>query len=105
MTTATPIASTTIDADALTQAQLIALRDHINNENDSAFDYLFEGIQEAVRDYASTLIAQSLSTTDEEVDPADVAVDAFDVVDALTDALFGKVSVLIQIDGINTTDG
>ena len=99
MTTATPIAPAPIDADALTQAQLIALRDHINGENDHAFDCLFEGIQDAVRGYASTLLAQSLSTADADIEPDDASVDA------LTDALFGKVSVLIQIDGINTTEG
>lgn len=95
MTTTTPIAPATINASALTKEQLIALRDQINNQNDSAFDFLFEGIQDAVRDYASTLLAQSLSTADVDVEPSD------DVVDALTDDLFGKVSVLIQIDGLS----
>lgn len=95
MTTATPIAPATINADTLTKEQLIALRDRINNENDSSFDYLFEGIQDAVRGYASTLLAQALSTADTDVEPTD------DAVDALTDDLFGKVSILIQIDGLS----
>ena len=90
----TTIAPATINADALTKEQLISLRDQINNENDSAFDYLFEGIHDAVRGYASILLAQSLSTADTDVEPTD------DAIDSLTDDLFGKVSVLIQIDGL-----
>jgi len=91
--TTTTIAPATINPEALAKEQLIALRDRINNENDSSFDYLFEGIHDAVRAYANDLLTQSSSADD-------AILTDYEAVDALTDSLFAKVSLHINIDGL-----
>ena len=92
MTTATTIASTAIDTNALTQEQLLGLRDTINCECDHGFDYLLEEMQDVVKSYALELLEAQGIETDAEGDD----------VEALADALFECVSIQVSIDGLDS---
>ena len=87
--TATP---PTITASALTQQQLVDLRDAISNGTHKDFDFFFEAVVGVIRDYSQQLLEKTLEEGANADDEA---------IDALSDDLYNLVDFRLNIDGLN----
>ena len=86
--TATP---PTITASALTQQQLVDLRDAISNGTHKDFDFFFEAVVDAIRSYAQQILEEKLEDGSNADDEA---------IDTLSDELYNLVDFRLNIDGL-----
>ncbi len=101
-TTISAPALPTITANTLSQQQLADLRVALLQSSDHAFDYLFEGLSDVCREYASSLLSTQLNgacdpDTGLEIEPTD------DAIDALSDELFALVGLTVTVVGSEAT--
>ncbi|QNJ25177.1 hypothetical protein SynSYN20_00835 [Synechococcus sp. SYN20] len=92
----------TISVNTLSQQQLADLRVALLQSSDHAFDYLFEGLSDACREYASNLLSAQLNgacdpDTGLELEPTDEAIDS------LSDDLFALVGLNVTVVGSEAT--
>jgi hypothetical protein len=101
-TTISAPALPTITANTLSRQQLSDLRIALLQSSDHAFDYLFEGLSDVCREFASSLLNTQLDgacdpDTGLELEPTD------DAIDNLSDDLFALVGLNVTVVGSEAT--